>query len=126
MLTDNDLRELLSFQSEHPVLSISLNTDPSEGSADGYKLRLRSMLKNIDLPRVRDGMHRPVVIDGRNLYDPARMDALGFVYRGVGRGYEGSGVRGEAAAAGSAGAGEPAEGEPSRADGPAVEPEAEA
>jgi len=28
-----------------------------------------------------------VLIDGRNIYDPATMQALGFTYRGVGRGY---------------------------------------
>ena len=50
MLKENQLRELLSFQSEHPVLSVYLNTDPAAGSADGYKLRLRSMLKNLGLP----------------------------------------------------------------------------
>jgi UDPglucose 6-dehydrogenase len=50
---------------------------------------------HIDLPRVRDAMRRPVLIDGRNIYDPARMDALGFIYRCVGRGYGGSGARGE-------------------------------
>jgi UDPglucose 6-dehydrogenase len=31
-------------------------------------------------------MARPVVIDGRNIYDPQRMAALGFHYRAVGRG----------------------------------------
>jgi UDPglucose 6-dehydrogenase len=51
--------------------------------------------KNIDLHKVRDLMRRPVLIDGRNIYDPVRMDALGFIYRGVGRGYAGSGARGE-------------------------------
>ena len=50
MLNDQELRELLSFQSKQPVLSVYLNTDPAEGSAAGYKLRLRSMLKNIELP----------------------------------------------------------------------------
>lgn len=50
MLTNAELQELLSFQSDQPVLSVYLNTDPAEGSADGYKLRLRSMLKNVDLP----------------------------------------------------------------------------
>ena len=32
-------------------------------------------------------MNQPVLIDGRNIYDPAVMDELGFYYRGVGRGY---------------------------------------
>jgi UDPglucose 6-dehydrogenase len=27
-----------------------------------------------------------VVVDGRNLYDPAKMQGLGFSYRSVGRG----------------------------------------
>jgi peptide subunit release factor 1 (eRF1) len=50
MLTDSDLRELLSYQAEAPVLSIYLNTDPAEESAEVHKLRLRSMLKDVDLP----------------------------------------------------------------------------
>lgn len=49
MLTDKDFQELLSFQSSRPVLSVYLNTNPSEGSADTYKLTLRNMLKTIDL-----------------------------------------------------------------------------
>jgi hypothetical protein len=28
------------------------------------------------------------VIDGRNLYDPAKMQSLGFTYRSLGRGRE--------------------------------------
>lgn len=49
MFTETDLRELLEFETEGSVLSVYLNTDPSQGSADGYKLRLRSMLKEIGL-----------------------------------------------------------------------------
>ncbi len=30
-------------------------------------------------------MRSPVIFDGRNLYDPARMAALGFAYQGIGR-----------------------------------------
>jgi len=44
--------------------------------------------KNLDLARVRDLMNRPVLVDGRNIYDPATMKELGFYYRGMGRGYE--------------------------------------
>lgn len=50
MLTDTDLRELLSYKANGPVLSVYLNTDPAEGSAEVYKLHLRSMLKEIDMP----------------------------------------------------------------------------
>ena len=50
MLTDRDLQELVSYQAKFPVLSVFLNTDPSEGNSEAHKLRLRSMLKQIDLP----------------------------------------------------------------------------
>ena len=49
MFTEHDLRELLDFKTEQQVLSVYLNTDPSQGSADAYKLRLRSMMKDINL-----------------------------------------------------------------------------
>ncbi|HEX9616143.1 MAG TPA: hypothetical protein VGA03_01910 [Anaerolineales bacterium] len=50
MFTERDLRELLEYKAEHPMLSVYLNTEPAEGSADAYKLRLRSMLKDTSLP----------------------------------------------------------------------------
>jgi peptide chain release factor subunit 1 len=50
MLTDRDLHELLNYTGQSPVLSVFLNTDPAEGNADAYKLRLRSMLKEVELP----------------------------------------------------------------------------
>ena len=43
--------------------------------------------KNINLIRVKNLMRLPIFIDGRNLYDPAMMYELGFIYRGLGRGY---------------------------------------
>jgi UDPglucose 6-dehydrogenase len=47
--------------------------------------------KQLDLPRLRHNMRQPVVVDGRNIYDPAAMQRLGFTYRGMGRGYNGNG-----------------------------------
>jgi UDPglucose 6-dehydrogenase len=38
-----------------------------------------------DFARVRAALARPVVVDGRNLYDPARMAGLGFTYHSIGR-----------------------------------------
>ncbi len=41
--------------------------------------------RTLELDRLKRIMRRPVVVDGRNLYDPKQMRELGFVYRGVGR-----------------------------------------
>lgn len=42
--------------------------------------------KQLDMRRLRELVRRPVLLDGRNIYDPAAMRALGFVYIAVGRG----------------------------------------
>ncbi len=47
--------------------------------------------KQVDLSRIRRSMAQPIMVDGRNIYEPAVMEDLGFIYRGVGRG---SGVEG--------------------------------
>ncbi len=49
MFSDKDLRELVDYQSQSKMLSIYLNTDPTLGNADSYRLRLRSMMKNTNL-----------------------------------------------------------------------------
>jgi UDPglucose 6-dehydrogenase len=41
--------------------------------------------RDLDLARVKQSMRKPVVIDGRNIYDPTVMRNLGFTYRGIGR-----------------------------------------
>ena len=40
---------------------------------------------NLDLKRLRHELRYPIVIDGRNLYDPGVMAAEGFTYYSVGR-----------------------------------------
>jgi UDPglucose 6-dehydrogenase len=42
--------------------------------------------KNLDLERIRGLMKRPLVIDGKNLYEPQQLLELGFEYIGVARG----------------------------------------
>jgi len=47
--------------------------------------------KQLDMARIAESMRQPVLFDGRNIYDPERMRALGFTYRAVGRGYDANG-----------------------------------
>ncbi|HEU0002981.1 MAG TPA: UDP-glucose/GDP-mannose dehydrogenase family protein [Ktedonobacteraceae bacterium] len=42
--------------------------------------------KSLDMLQIRAAMRRPVVIDGRNVYEAPEMNRLGFIYRGMGRG----------------------------------------
>ena len=41
--------------------------------------------KNLDFEKVRSLLRQPIIIDGRNLFDPDEMGRLGFIYRGFGR-----------------------------------------
>jgi UDPglucose 6-dehydrogenase len=41
--------------------------------------------RHLDLARVKESMRQPVIVDGRNIYDPSTMRGLGFTYRGIGR-----------------------------------------
>ncbi len=44
------------------------------------------VFRSPDFERIRDALRHPVVFDGRNVYPPAMMEALGFTYYGMGRG----------------------------------------
>lgn len=41
--------------------------------------------KHLNLERLKQLMRQPLVVDGRNIYEPAEMRQLGFVYYGIGR-----------------------------------------
>jgi UDPglucose 6-dehydrogenase len=41
--------------------------------------------KNLDFEKVRSLLRQPIIIDGRNLFEPDEMSRLGFIYRGFGR-----------------------------------------
>lgn len=41
--------------------------------------------KFLDMARVKETMAAPIILDGRNIYDPERMRRLGFQYYGIGR-----------------------------------------
>ncbi len=39
-----------------------------------------------DFELIRSRLNNPVIFDGRNLYDPAKVAAMGFTYYAIGRG----------------------------------------
>jgi UDPglucose 6-dehydrogenase len=41
--------------------------------------------KNLDMAKVKRLLKQPVIIDGRNIFDPFQMKQMGFLYLGVGR-----------------------------------------
>jgi UDPglucose 6-dehydrogenase len=48
--------------------------------------------KHLAMARIKKAMRQPILIDGRNIYDVQEMQSLGFVYRGMGRGYNEAGL----------------------------------
>jgi len=41
--------------------------------------------EKLDLNKIKTLLNHPVIIDGRNIYDPKKMEKLGFVYKSIGR-----------------------------------------
>jgi UDPglucose 6-dehydrogenase len=41
--------------------------------------------KSLNMQQIRQSMRRPVLIDGRNIYEPDEMNQHGFIYCGIGR-----------------------------------------
>jgi UDPglucose 6-dehydrogenase len=44
------------------------------------------VFRNPDFAQIKQQLRHPVIVDGRNLFEPARMRALGFRYFAIGRG----------------------------------------
>ncbi len=45
--------------------------------------------KQLDLDLLKSVLKKPVIFDGRNIYDPDSMREKGFIYRAIGRGFNG-------------------------------------
>lgn len=69
--------------------AITFCADPyavAEGADALVVLTQWNEFKSLNMPQIRSAMRRPVLIDGRNMYEPAEMNRHGFIYRGIGRG----------------------------------------
>ena len=70
------------------LIDVEYCPDPYEVARDSDALIIITEwdeFGTLDLAKVRRLMRQPVILDGRNMFDPAEMERLGFVYRGVGR-----------------------------------------
>lgn len=67
---------------------VTFAADPYEALTDADALAVVTewlVYRNPDFDRIKATLRTPVVVDGRNLYEPARMSRLGFRYTGIGR-----------------------------------------
>lgn len=51
MFTDHQLKELAGVSTKSTALTVYLNTDPAMGSAEAIKLRMRTLLKDVELEK---------------------------------------------------------------------------
>lgn len=57
-----------------------------EGSSGLIVVTEWNEFRSPDFNKIKEKLIEPLILDGRNLYDPLIMDQLGFVYHGIGRG----------------------------------------
>lgn len=70
----------------------SSSYEVAEGAEALLVLTPWNEFKQLDMKRIVASMKQPILIDGRNMYEPDDMRKIGFVYRGVGRGFNGEGI----------------------------------
>jgi UDPglucose 6-dehydrogenase len=87
----------VAMSAAEPLLpDVEMATDPysmAEGCHALVVVTEWNEFKHLDLERIRDSMAKPVLFDGRNIYEPEKMRSLGFNYRGFGRGYNGQSLK---------------------------------
>jgi UDPglucose 6-dehydrogenase len=72
---------------ERSDLQLCANVGETLQGADALAIATEwQEFRSPDFDLMRQSLREPVIVDGRNLYDPALMQRLGFLYFGVGRG----------------------------------------
>ena len=84
----NDLNYLETRNAEHNANSVSSFSDPYEACQNAHAIAVLTEwdeFVHYDWQKIYDSMQKPAFIfDGRNVLEPAKMKALGFVYQGIG------------------------------------------
>ncbi len=72
------------------ILPTAVYVDDMNDVADGCDALIIAtewpQFKQLDLERTRKALTHPIIFDGRNLFDVAEMEKLGFLYKSIGRG----------------------------------------
>lgn len=67
---------------------IALSPDPFESVSKADALMILTewdQFRQVDLKKIKELLNEPIVIDGRNVFDPKEMEELGFKYLSIGR-----------------------------------------
>ena len=80
-------REARRIYGERPDLQLCTQPYEAVDGADGLVLVTEwKVFRSPDFLRIHSALREPVLFDGRNLYDPAGVEAAGLAYYGIGRG----------------------------------------
>ncbi len=77
------------FRKAKPELPLHYARDPYEAAEQAHCLVILTEwneFRYLDLEKIKKLMAEPAIVDARNIYEPARMQKLGFRYEGMGRG----------------------------------------
>lgn len=70
----------------HQAVSFAASSYEALHNAEGLLIITEwTIFREPDFERMKNLMKHPVIFDGRNLYNPAKMHRLGFTYFGIGR-----------------------------------------
>lgn len=78
--TENAKRELKN--------TVTFSKDPYQAAKGAQALLIVTEwneFKELDLEKIKKLMKKPIIIDGRNIYDPEKVRKLGFKYTSIGR-----------------------------------------
>jgi UDPglucose 6-dehydrogenase len=81
------MEETQRIYADQPLLTLMGTKEAALGGADALVICTDwRHFKAPDFDRIRDSLKEPVIIDGRNLYDPQMLKDKGFYYSAIGRG----------------------------------------
>lgn len=81
------MEEAFRIYGQHPLLSFATSASNALEHADALIICTEwPVFKNFNLDVIKQSLNYPIVIDGRNLYNPEQMGSHGLLYYGIGKG----------------------------------------